>query len=377
MAKETKLPKATLLKHIGSEPIWDGVEKWDEKRILTIKSLGLNHYNYFYEAKDLRPKIFEWMKFAEYSDEDMRCVKAMPDVKLSITMGSISSMLLKGLPDEYSDWLRARLDELIVAGKTVSKPAKKAELDNKAPRPSIQDHMREQLGEIIGQFEEWVDTIDNKDFKQPKVFDWMKKENVAQVHVKKIRDYYTPLLTEIETASTKDAPDDLKEAYRSFKRADFKRHKTFFAELFNDLASYESAKKATRKTSKAKAPSKSKLVAKLNYQPDDTKYKVASINPTEIIGVQQLWVFNTKTRKVGVYNANENDGGLGVKGSTITGYNEKTSVTKTIRKPEKYLPDLMKGGKIKLRTILSNVKATEIKLTGRINKDTVLLRVIK
>jgi hypothetical protein len=68
-------------------------------------------------------------------------------------------------------------------------------------------------------------------------------------------------------------------------------------------------------------------------------------------------------------------GALGVKGTAITGFNESKSVQKTLRKPELQLKDFLSAGKIELRKFMDNIKATDIKLNGRINVDTILLKV--
>ena len=69
--------------------------------------------------------------------------------------------------------------------------------------------------------------------------------------------------------------------------------------------------------------------------------------------------------------------GLGVKGSTLTGWDEKTSVIKTLRKPTEQLNKLLAGGKIVLRKFMEEIKCKPKNATGRINKETVLVRIIK
>jgi hypothetical protein len=69
--------------------------------------------------------------------------------------------------------------------------------------------------------------------------------------------------------------------------------------------------------------------------------------------------------------------GLSVKGTTLQGYDEETSVSKTIRKPDEVLPRLLKGGKLVLRKLMSEINSKESVPNGRINGDTILLRVIK
>ena len=66
---------------------------------------------------------------------------------------------------------------------------------------------------------------------------------------------------------------------------------------------------------------------------------------------------------------------LGIKGTTITGFNEDLSVQKTIRKPDEKLKEFKIAGKVALRKFLDEINATVIKLNGRINEDTILLKV--
>ena len=85
-------------------------------------------------------------------------------------------------------------------------------------------------------------------------------------------------------------------------------------------------------------------------------------------------MFNNKTRKVGFYQASSSEG-LGVKGSTLTGFNSEFSVQKTVRKPLDIVPNLMKGARKPVDKLYGSVKSVETQLNGRINKDTMILRV--
>ena len=92
-------------------------------------------------------------------------------------------------------------------------------------------------------------------------------------------------------------------------------------------------------------------------------------------GAQEVWVYNIKTRKIGRYIASDS-AGLTIKGTTIKDF-ATTSVAKNLRKPKVQLKDFMSSGKVKLRKFMSEIKAVEIKLTGRLNKDIVILKVVK
>jgi serine/threonine protein kinase len=90
------------------------------------------------------------------------------------------------------------------------------------------------------------------------------------------------------------------------------------------------------------------------------------------------WIYmypdHIKTKKLGVYVADDSSG-LSVKGSSIINFSERNSICKTLRKPETILPDVIKGGKVYLRNVMSTIKSKEKGLTGRLNSDTILLKI--
>ena len=114
----------------------------------------------------------------------------------------------------------------------------------------------------------------------------------------------------------------------------------------------------------------------MNYAKDFAELKLVSVDPKTIIGASSLWVYNIKTRKLGVYYALDASG-LNIKGSTIQNFAESKSVSKTLRKPAVTVNEVLKAGKVALRNILTDIRAAETALTGRINADTILLKVSK
>ena len=69
-------------------------------------------------------------------------------------------------------------------------------------------------------------------------------------------------------------------------------------------------------------------------------------------------------------------GPIGIKGSSLIGFDEHKSIQKTIRKPEEKLKEFKNAGKIALRKFLEDINATDTKMNGRINEDTILLKVV-
>ena len=164
------------------------------------------------------------------------------------------------------------------------------------------------------------------------------------------------------------------EGYSHLKTADFKRYFAYIDQTLTEIEQYRGIKKATKKVRVKRAVSKEKVVAKLKYAKEDKSLKLVSINPADIVGAQELWVYNTKTRKLGKYVAVDQYQTLSVKGTSIINFSETKSTSKTLRKPEEKLKEFAKAGKIDLRKFLENIKATETRLNGRISVDVLLLK---
>jgi hypothetical protein len=103
--------------------------------------------------------------------------------------------------------------------------------------------------------------------------------------------------------------------------------------------------------------------------------QLKSILPEKIIGANQVWLYNTKTKLLGMYNS-DNAKGLTIKGTTIQNFNIETSIGKRLRKPEVTIKDLLNGGKIVLKKLLDGLSTKPSELTGRINSDTIVVRVV-
>ena len=267
--------------------------------------------------------------------------------------------------------------------------------------PTIQERIRDQSQDMVEDIDEWLEGwIADPETFDPKAFDFKKHFNKlqpSQAHARKMKTFYNDVLDDFDelermpTAGqlkkmdehTQDQWAQLKEGYAHLKKADIKKFRTAIDELTAALDFIIDSAKANRKPRKAKPKSATKLVEKLKYSKTDEKYKLASIDPSVIVGANELWVFNTKTRKLGKYVAQNidpkgmgRDGtGLSVKGTTIIGFNEEESIQKTLRKPDEQLKAFKGAGKVALRKFIDEIATTDTKLNGRCNPDTVLLKV--
>jgi hypothetical protein len=150
----------------------------------------------------------------------------------------------------------------------------------------------------------------------------------------------------------------------------------FLKKIIDHMVEVDAAGQAIRKPRAKKIKPASALVAKLQFLPEFKELNITSVDPKGIINATQLWVYNPKTRNLSVYHA-VGRSGLSVRGTTITGYDTDVSLTKKVRKPEQVIPQVMNAGKVDLRSIMKNLTTNDTQANGRINKDTILLRVIK
>jgi hypothetical protein len=240
-------------------------------------------------------------------------------------------------------------------------------------RPTIQDRLAERTSEIIGELEGIFDDIATGVKNPTKLYDFLVANNVVQSQLGKYEDLYRTRRAELELAQSKtDA--QLTEGYKHLKSADFKRITGWIDDLLAAVEQYRGVKKATKKARVKKAPSKEKVISKLRYCKTDAVLKLVSINPADIVGASELWVYNTKSRKLGKYVAGAYQT-LTVKGTSLVNFDTDKSVCKTLRKPDEKLKEFAKAGKIQLRKFLDDIKATESKMNGRMNADIVLLKV--
>jgi hypothetical protein len=302
-------------------------------------------------------------------------------------MGGIAANLLKGMPDVREDfnegrstvaWLKAAIKRTVDEGRNdVADAEELAEAKVGAPAVSIQERVRDAAFKMTDEIEDAIESFyadpEAFDTKAFKVLNLLKGKDAKAAHARIIKDFYNRTLVELEEVpGTTD--EDLKDAYSFLSKAQLKKITAFYQEIVSACGMLMQEAKVNKKPRAKKPTDKAKLVAKLKYAKTNEQLKLVSVNPVDIVGAQELWVYNTKSRKLGKYVAAEFSE-LSVKGTSIVNYNESLSVQKTLRKPLEQLNEFKASGKIALRKFLDDIKAVDIKLNGRINEEVILLKV--
>jgi len=388
---------ATNAKHLAEvrakkgrdfSPKWEGHETWDTNQFLRQFHSAMAWYRLESSAKELKPKVIDWMGRQGCTKEDISAFKKTKDNRCGMTMGAVAACLIKGMPAvraEFNDgrdtavWLRARINEVIEQGRDdLDDSDTVVEVKKDVYVPSIQERVREvslgmteEIEAAIEAFQTDPETFDPKAFK---VLNLLKAKQAKAAHARIIRDFYARDLTELLELASGKADEQLKEGYSHRSKKQIKSFIAFLQEIESACNMLMQEAKVNKKPRAKKIVSKDKIIAKLKYKKSDEPLKLVSINPADIIGAQELWIFNSKTRKLGKYVAAEFQE-LGIKGTTITGFSEIKSVQKTLRKPAEQIKAFKEAGKVVLRKFLEEINAVDTKMNGRINEEIMLLKV--
>jgi hypothetical protein len=391
--KKTRVTKAQVIAHRTRvvkdlSPTWDGQETWDADKFSRHFRQSMDYYRLEHSGKDLKPKVINWMSANGYTKDQIKAFKDTKDNRCGTTMGAIAANLLRGMPPVRADfnegrstaqWLGAAISKVIDEGKNDENELEDGVVEVKSTvgQPSIQERLREaairmteEIEDALEAFSQDPEAFDPKAFK---LLNLLKGKQAKAAHARIIKELYVRQYNEL-TELQEGKCEQLKEGYSHLSKAQVKKITQFYNEILSACDMLAAEAKVNRAPRKVKTKPAEKIVAKLKFAKTYEPLKLVSISPTDIVGAKELWVFNTKTRKIGRYVATEYSD-LSVKGTSIVNFDEAKSVQKTLRKPEEQLKEFKAAGKVQLRKFLDDIKAVDIKLNGRINEETVLLKI--
>lgn len=371
--------KDTDAKYVGSEPqhpALDEQDTWSHREYRIRIARTLNWYNFTQDSKQSQEWLLEFLNRNPRRRSQAEAIK-----KGELSPGSTIGYVLRagrlGLRLKFST-LRSVVRALKLKGHDSRlSPVAEEQVKVEVPKFNIQDRLREKAQACMGDLEGVFDDFVKNEFKgEPKLVDLLTKHNIQPAHVKYIATAVQRNISEFElVAEGKDS--QLLEGYKHWSKRQVKAVLAWWQQALNDCNSYGIIKKAAKAPRKKKAVPPEKVVAKLQYLKEFAELKLKSVDPVNILTAEELWVYNTKTRKLGIYIADSHMGKLSVKGTKIFGFDEATSVQKTLRKPDKQIKEFNDNGKPAAKKWFKSIKSTEIKLNGRISQDIILLKVYK
>jgi hypothetical protein len=381
MAKTTTVKKPTISrksnaskileeKHIGLETL-----KWNdlsEKDLQSKISETLRHYNYFYDWKD----GYEWAKswVSINRPHDLKNFSSAEPWRVSMTLGGMCRIHTNGanLSDKNLKWMETKIDEVVKHGKS------NLLLKTSVARSNNSEPYNETTSEFIGEIEDTIDLFlkDKSDeWKSYSVLEKLKSNSHTTSVAKCVVEYYTPLLTEISEVIEKKS-EDLQYAYRTMRITKVKEYQKLIQKIIAESTEYIEGKKVVRKPIAKKPVSVEKQISKVNYLKEDDALKLKGMDVSHIIGSNMVVLYNRSYETISLLNCS-NPKGFSIKGTTIQDVDEKTSFKKKLRKPELQLQQFINTTKIRCNKCFSEIRTTQSEASGRLNSETLILKVYK
>lgn len=328
---------------------------------------ALNYYNSAYDNKDKRKWVMSYVgkgntEYENLSDFEFRSV------------GTVIRLKQRGQPlqDKDEAFIETRLAEMrrqSAEGRTYSALKGEPEVKSEKPVVTVQDRIKESASEHIGEFNGLIDDFILNDM-IPDFQAYMKSNEVSAQVAKFIPAAFDKTLAELEEL-LEGKDKELVEGYSNLKKVKVKKLIGIVKSISDACAQQAVTAKAARKPRARKEKPASVLAAKMKYMKEFAELKIKSEAPVKIVGASEVWIYNTKYKKIQVYRSL---GALSIKGTTILNYDVATSGAKTLRKPE-----LVTGyaGMTK-RTLAGEFKGLKTKesaVNGRVNEECIILKV--
>jgi len=391
--KAKKVTSASIREYAKRDhsPKWDNAADMTAEKFLIHFRDSMKYYKMESSAKDLKPKVIDWMGRNGYERTDILAFKKTEDWRCHITMGAIAANLLKGMPEvkegfnhnrNTSEWLRTEIAKVIEAGKNDVEEVVTVKTVNPVVPVvmNIQDRIRDQAvamsDEIDAAIDSWILDPEAFDPKGIKLINLLRAKGAKAAQARYIKSFFAKGLAELQELSSGNADEQLREGYSSVSRKNIKKLIDFYEGIAQACEQLSAEAKVLKKPRAKKIKPAEELVKKVKFKAVDDKLGIVSVPVAGIIGAQGAVVYNTKTRKIGVYIA-KTSAGLGVKGASISEFTDK-SIQKTLRKPEVQLKEFKEQNTQKrVETWFAKIKTTDMVMNGRLNEDTIILRLFK
>lgn len=328
---------------------------------------ALNYYNAAFDNKDKRKWFMSYVgkkstEFDSLADFDFRSVGTI--IRLKQRDQPLQDKELQFIEDSIAELRSKAKGEKQISALKGAPKEKEAK-----PTVSIQDRIADSASTHIAEINGMIDDFITNDT-EIDVASYLKANNVSPQVSKLIPAAFNSTIAELNEV-LEGTDKQLVEGYSHLKKVKIKKLLKSLESIQDACAQQVVSAKAARKP-RAKKEKPASVVAKsVKYMKEYAELGIKSVAPEKIIGSSEVWIYNTKYKKLQVYRS---VGALGIKGTTILNYDVATSGAKTLRKPE-----LVKGyadmTKRNLGTEFKNLKTKEAAVNGRINEECVILKV--
>jgi hypothetical protein len=360
-----------------AERMMKGVERTlRPERYMSDLLSALNYYNASHDDKEKK----KWFIHHIAQTDKKLAVEFLKVDEYHFRHAGILARLIDGgssLEEKEFNYLQERIEFL--KNQVGARQKSQDKLDQKAADAaaaaapsnviSIQQRMDEKAHELAGEIEGAIDDFCINKTSNFSTKNYLLANQVAGPIAKRIGEFFTPLAAELREAQAGEC-EQLKEGYSYLSKREMKKFIEFVDSIISDCTQQVQTAKVNRAPRKRKPVSPIKLTARVKYLKEFPELSIKSVNPSNIVDSTEVWVYNTKYRRVAVYKAE--NGSLSVKGTTIVGFSVMESKQMTLRKPEEFFKGLTIG-KRPLNAKFKTLTTKPSQPNGRINEETIIL----
>lgn len=335
----------------------------DQYPVSLIKAM--TYYNVYEDPKVKR----KWVqKYLGQDVERLKMLDGVPDSDL-FQLSSIIRLKERNQPLKENElkFIETKLHEILTKSKSNGAKLENtsAEITTK-PVLSIAEKIANVANTYIAELEGELDEFSIKKTSSFNMKDYIEMNQISPQVAKHIANWFKKTETELTlTIAGKD--EQLVEGYGYFKPAQLKKYLAFVTSIIS--ACTQQKVKAVR-TKKVKPPSE--VIKNVKYMTDFAEFGLKSEHPTKLINSNEVWLYNTKTRRMTVLKAPAKDI-LIIKSTSIINFDTSKSETKTIRKPEEFFK--IKINKKDLNSAWTSLTTKPATSNGRIGDDTIIFAI--
>jgi hypothetical protein len=361
------------------------ITKSKDDSYLTYKTLSsiehinaLSFYHSNFDRTDARTFLKDYLKDKTISF-DISLIDKIPEPWIPLTAAWIARLLTLGCTLPTTDnvnFIISRIEAAIMKIKG-NEETENESLVQQDPR-RVNKKKVNILAEIDGIIDDNIITHNT----ECPFYDWLKIHEVPGCYATVIIDKLTPVLKEYEIALDRKSKDlqenisdirEIKEGYSHLTKPAISFRIKAIKNMIECAQTHHDNAKKERKPRKKRTITSDMRLKFFKWKKEDVSLKLVSIDPSKILGAEELYVFDTKYRKITRFVA-EGEKGLDVYRTAITNFDKKLSHTYLVglKKTQYLLTHLFDGGKVNKRRLVEQLNIAP-KLCERINEDIILI----
>lgn len=340
-----------------------------------------NYFQFEVDRKDLISTFKTYIK-ANVDHKNQKFALSHPDYKFYIfSHYCATAFWINGgithteKSSKYSEGLYKYVMELVESGKDIyfEKQAKLKDSANVVTLSPMQRLQNKISNTIMQDLLDLEDAWMEGEKAELDIYQEFKRHGLTGSAVAPVRQVIEGWLLDYEDAYHKRCIDAV-EGYAHLKRPELNRRIKACQSMLADCDRIRSAAKATRATRVKQPKAADKQVAKVQYKKEDTEFKLVSIPPIKVVGGIRLFTFNTKTRVLSEY-LTQDAKGFEISGTSIKNFDKVNSISTKLRKPDVFIPIVLGKTPNQIHKEWNTLTTKSSTPNGRLNSDTILLRV--